>query len=833
MTANFDKQADIQHKNKNSWKKLKLFANRSAIDSAELPQLSAHVLNLRRELQQNNKTDSTDQKLGRNQTVFYIPTKKKVKNRINLAANPIKPTLPDSVSDLTFLWMFELVGWLATSWWRLLIKLFLSTFQEAICIFESIKYDVINFFGFVYEFIAWPIKKVKPRKFRAVDSFLNYTQDFWDLGQVKWLIVVALIIIVPIKVYATWQVASAKQQAIINLSQEGVSSLQSGSASLLAGDTEQAEQKYKEAADKFSEAQRLAQIIPVPVLNLLAVIPGKAQQITGGVYLVSASKELAIAASSTLGLWHDLSSNSLLVDLAQDDKVEALEQNITTINNHLTLASLYLDRVQADNIPEDVADQVLNVKDELKKAEKVVASLGTIPDLMRRAFVTTEPKRYLLIFQNNSEMRATGGFMGSLAFVDINSGKVESFTMPGGGPYDFQGQIKKIIRPPEPIRLVRGTWQLQDSNWWFDFPTSAQKVMWFIKQSDGPDVDGVLAMTPDVVIELLKLTGPIELKKYNKTITADNFMRTTQLAVDVEYDKAENKPKQFLVDLAPILMDRVINLSKDKQVELVKILQSSLLSKSFQLYFVDDDLQKQVENFGWSGEVKNTSGDYLAVVHTNIGGGKTDLVTSEQVDYKVNIDNVGQVVGDLTITRQHNGSATDIFEKRRNVDYMRIYVPRGSVLLSADGFTPPPDSYFRAVPGEAEVDFDLVGNEDLVAYHQSSGTKITEEFGKTVFANWLSVAPGEKKTIHLTYKLPFILKSGTGLTAFRQYQLFLQRQPGMQPVDFKAAINFPQNWRVRWQESSAELDRNDGMLNLKTQLLNDDYLAVLFDNKIQ
>ncbi len=819
----------------NSWWKISISPKKFESARVESPKLSTHILNLRADLLPASRDNVGNDK--NNLSLVEKPNLKLAlplaKSRINFAVNQTKLNLPKNITDLTFIWMFELSIWLATSWWKIVFSILYESFHEAINIFDSIRRDIVNYFIYVGQAIAWPWQKIFKHRSRRTDSVWYSFQESFDLRQIKWLVITALLIILPVKVYATWQTAASRQHEIINLSQAGVNNLKSGNVNLLAGNTAQAELDYASAASKFSEAQDLAKILPPPVINLLAMIPGKPQQVIGGIYLVSASKELAIAATSTLGLWHQLSSRSLLIDITKDNNVTLLEDNINVINNHLNLASLYLERVQPTNIPEDISAQVMTLKDELGRVRKVVSSLGTMPDLLRQAFVANADKRYLLIFQNNSEMRATGGFMGSLAFVNIKAGKVTNFSMPGGGPYDFQGQIKSVIRPPEPIRLVRGTWQLQDANWWLDFPTSARKIMWFIKQSDGPEVDGVLAVTPDVVVELLKLTGPIEITKYNKVITAENFMRTTQLAVDVEYDKASNKPKQFLVDLTPLLMERVINLSQGQQMELIQIMQASLLKKSLQLYFVNNELQRQIADFGWSGQIKDTPGDYLAIVHTNIGGGKTDLVTKEKVNYNVQIDNEGQVIVNLSIERQHTGNPNDLFEKRRNVDYLRIHVPRGSVLMTATGFTPPPDSYFRAVPPDAIIDEDLAGNEDLVAYHQASGTRITEEFGKTVFANWLSVAPGETKVIKLTYKLPIILKSGTGLTDFKQYQLFMQRQPGMQPVDFTANIAYPISWRVRWQESSAQLSRSDNSLKLVSEWLGDDYLAVLFDDKIK
>ena len=90
--------------------------------------------------------------------------------------------------------------------------------------------------------------------------------------------------------------------------------------------------------------------------------------------------------------------------------------------------------------------------------------------------------------------------------------------MPPGGVYDLQGNLEVLLSSPEPLHILNANWQMQDANWFFDFPTSAKKLMWFYEKSGGPTVDGVIAINSNILPKLLAITGPIELSEFNLTI---------------------------------------------------------------------------------------------------------------------------------------------------------------------------------------------------------------------------------------------------------------------------------------------------------------------------
>ncbi|MBI4434335.1 DUF4012 domain-containing protein, partial [Candidatus Uhrbacteria bacterium] len=139
---------------------------------------------------------------------------------------------------------------------------------------------------------------------------------------------------------------------------------------------------------------------------------------------------------------------------------------------------------------------------ELRRAEQLLPILRALGGIDR-------PRRLLLVFQNPAELRPTGGFMGSVALVDVAGGRVTALELPPGGTYDLSGITRLRVIPPEPLRLVSTTWQFHDANWFPDFPTSARKLRWFYEASGGPSVDAVVAVNAPVLEDILALTGPI------------------------------------------------------------------------------------------------------------------------------------------------------------------------------------------------------------------------------------------------------------------------------------------------------------------------------------
>lgn len=351
--------------------------------------------------------------------------------------------------------------------------------------------------------------------------------------------------------------------------------------------------------------------------------------------------------------------------------------------------------------------------------------------------------------------------------------------------------------------------------------------MLFYEKTGGPTVDGIMTLTPTVIERLLAVTGPIPMPEYGVTIDADNFMTAVQEEVEVKYDKEQNQPKKILADLAPMLLDRLFQTKNPALIlSSAEALSRGLDERHILLYSRNPEAQRLIDSAGWSGRLLSTTGDYLSVVHTNLNGYKTDGVIDEFIEHRAHIHADGSVVDTVRITRKHMGGETPYeWWNKVNSDYLRVYVPEGSELLSAKGHT----YEFPIDP----IDYDTLGfrrdadverEERATMLHAESGTRVSRESGKTVFGNWVYVSPGESVTVEYSYRLPF--KVSPGNTEPASYSALFQKQAGSMGSDLRHTLSFPESFVPIWNTSGSDLTGRE--LVSTAELSTDSYSGAVF-----
>jgi len=516
-------------------------------------------------------------------------------------------------------------------------------------------------------------------------------------------------------------------------------------------------------------------------------------------------------------------------DISLLDVFSFSEESLKTVNTEMKAAQDNLNKIKVDDLPEDKQDEFVKLK------QKLPEIIQAVDDFLGHSHIFTDilgsngPRKFLFLFQNNHEMRATGGFIGSYGLLDIYKGKIRSFFI--DGIFNPDGQLVEKIVPPKPIQKISAAWSLHDSNWFPDFPTSAKKAILFYEKTGGPTVDGVITFTPEVMKKLLEVTGPVEMPDYGVTLTSDNFMETTQYEVEEDYDERENNPKKILADLASVLMDKLFN-SKDVDVILksIKVFSEGLSQKHILFYSTNDEVQKIISEQGWSGEIIETPKDYLSVINTNINGFKTDGVVEEKIEHQAEIQEDGSVIDTLTITRHHNGGNTPYeWWNKVNADYMRVYVPFGSKLLEVEGQTreinfPPLD--YEAL--KFRRDADVEQEERNMITDENSGTCIYEQNGKTVFANWTYVSPQETMVIKYKYLLPFKIVPGQSEKSVDTYSMLIQKQAGSVGSELSIKLVYPANFSPIWNYPEDFKSNENHKVEYLTKLEKDEFFALTF-----
>lgn len=376
-----------------------------------------------------------------------------------------------------------------------------------------------------------------------------------------------------------------------------------------------------------------------------------------------------------------------------------------------------------------------------------------------------EPRTYLVLFQNDKELRPTGGFLTAYSIARVENGKFEPVS--SNDIYNLDARYMPSIKAPEQmISYLKGPYiaspklRLRDINWNPDYYESMKVFVAEIEKVGIKDIDGVIAVDTQVLVYLLDVLGPIGVSGFGNYSTeivpecnCPQVIYELESFADIEGPVvwSENEPgkivfapphmdnrKKIIGPLMNSILANAMGQPKDKLPALFEAAYKSLVEKHVLFYLLDDQAQAAVESFGIAGRVNDYDSDYLHINDANLGGRKSNLYVTQEVLQEIEIAKDGSVEKTLTLTYK-NPEKYDGWLNSVLPNWVRIYVPKGAELIAFEGVEDSKEPY--------------------------------EEFGKTVFAGFFKLRPQGVAKVTVKYKLPF-------KAAKDEYRLFIQKQPG-------------------------------------------------------
>lgn len=472
----------------------------------------------------------------------------------------------------------------------------------------------------------------------------------------------------------------------------------------------------------------------------------------------------------TQALQNPLTPNRTFKTLTRDEKrviLARISQALPAIRSaqeQMTIALTRWQDVPREHIAEGLRTQLEAKIQQFSALQKQFDQVVKLAEVFLPMSGYPEPKKYLVILQNNQEMRGTGGFIGTVGEVWVDSGDVEKMVFQD--VYSIDLPVSGVWNSPSPAPIVRWLEQknlfLRDANWSPDFPTTADLLLrQYVEQRERagvpvPQPDGLIAFEPDFFKRLLTVIGPVTIE--DQEFRADNFFDALQFDVHIRFHQ-EGIPtpqrKEVVAKLGDAVFQKVAELPARRWPELLQAVITSLEQRDIMLFMRDQTLQRALDTRDWAGRTKDTPTDYLRVIDTNMGALKTDGVMDKQILYGLDASNPNELRATVTL-RYRNTNATPNWRYTRYRDYVRVYVPEGAELISSVGAMEDDLSRLqgRFVPGRVDV---------------------YRELGKTVFGAFFAVEPGKTGELQFTYRLP-----ASALTRVRHgsYELLVQKQPG-------------------------------------------------------
>lgn len=436
--------------------------------------------------------------------------------------------------------------------------------------------------------------------------------------------------------------------------------------------------------------------------------------------------------------------------------------------------------------------QLLQLSDEwLPLAEDGLRLAPLMPSLLGQ----DGPRRYLILAQNEDEMRATGGFITGAGVLTVQGGQIVDLAFSDANqvdnwrdkPYDF---------PPQPLYDFMGTelFLFRDANYWPDYPTSAQKAMdLFVYGQDAPPLDGAIAIDQEFLRLLVDATGPVPIPGTNQRISANNLLETLRAARDIQEGQevgewVQNR-KAFLGGFATAIQAKLeSDFGSIDPVKLARNLTDAAEKRHLLIYMRDPNLAAALAENGWDGRLPEAPpGDFWMAVDANMGFNKANILVDRALDYVVSLE--GQPQATLTLAYRHTGTASDEpcyqgveeeFEQASDYltladqcywNFFRVYAPAGSRLLDSSRHAVPGETLFRGVGWDSE------------------GITLDDTSSLSTFGNFLLLPRGEEATAYFHYELP--AEVVTNEEGDSVYRLTIHKQPGQRPEPLRLTMALP------------------------------------------
>lgn len=436
--------------------------------------------------------------------------------------------------------------------------------------------------------------------------------------------------------------------------------------------------------------------------------------------------------------------------------------NIDKIADKLSLAQKEVDQVNPSHYPaigpgkkvrsgleklRTMADQSVTLINSSRPLIKILPNLLGEPD----------EKKYLILFQNDKELRPTGGFLTAYSIFRLDSGVIHVDR--SSDIYNLDDTISGKQAAPEVIQkyLEVKSLNLRDVNLSPDFKVSMDAFTKLYDRAGAKaKVDGIIAVDTQALVAAMNILGDIQAA--GKTFTTKEDPRCGGCPqVIYELEDYSSRPVGYVrterKDLIGELMYAILNkaFSSSPKIYWGPLFQAMLtqMSEKHILYYMyDKEAQEGLEAFNAAGRIVDFDGDYLHINQANLGGAKSNIFVSEEVTQNYEIATDGVITKTITIDYKNPFPPSDCNLERGNLclnavlrDWVRIYVPKGSKLVDSQG---------------SEVKM-----------------KTYDELGKTVLEGFLTVRPKGIAKLTVTYKLPFKLAENSTLP------LLIQKQPGL------------------------------------------------------
>lgn len=475
------------------------------------------------------------------------------------------------------------------------------------------------------------------------------------------------------------------------------------------------------------------------------------------------------------------------------EEIEKNSYKLEEADYRISLASEIITNLNTTVFPKALQDKIIEFKEIITQIEEGTETFKAVNSFLPDLLGVNERKRYLILFQNEGEIRSTGGWLTSYGIVGVEGGQIRELFV--DDIYNADGTLKvqnKRATPPGSMSnaLEITNWPFSLVNWYPDLADTLTEAEPFISElGKGSSLEGLITIDVSFVKELLERWGGIEVPGETELITSEN-LDSKIFQMHEEFVPGSTQKTTFSANLANEIVKKLLSMNIADLMGMADIFEKTLDEKHLQATFKNKDAYNFFSSRNWANSMSNKYNDAPIAIDWNWGGNKANLYLDKNYSLTINIKDEDTIDFIYSINVE-NTSTENVYPEGDYINYQRIYIPPQAKILRING----------------------IENNEYSVYRES---------GFKVIGGWFNTPIKSINTLDISYRIeredgdsnfPIVIQEQN---AFFDINLF--KQPGEKKFAYKLDISYPSTWNL---ESSQGLNSISNQLSGRFELNED------------
>lgn len=420
------------------------------------------------------------------------------------------------------------------------------------------------------------------------------------------------------------------------------------------------------------------------------------------------------------------------------EPLKQAQASIPVVSQAFTAAKAETDGIQSDHLMDAVAGPVGEIREVIDRTAPTLDVVNRyLPTLLRMAG-GEGGKTYLIVFQNNAEIRATGGNPAASIIMKVDQGKFELLDQASSATFYQEGTAGEQFSdiPAETLALYPSTFARysQDYTMTPSFPTTVQLFQDLWQRTNGDRFDGVISIDPVVLSHMLAVAGPVDVA--GEQISSENAVK---LLLSDAYERFPNGRDSdvFFSEVSRAVFSH-LTAGKWDPAEMLDALAKSAEEQRLLLSFTDEQAQQLSRELELDGalQMDNTAHTQVGTYLNDYSVGKLEYHLSQSVAATCDVG-----ARTITTTTTLTNTIPDSIQSKYTLGFRNgnYGLPRTSMMLDVLFFAPPGGQILSTDPARSEESgFDRSGTQD----------------NNTALSRLVVVPQGETRAVSSTVQLP-------------------------------------------------------------------------------